>query len=145
MASNGHFLTQIPQPIHNSSEIEAILSLGVTSMQSLPIRTTGQDFLHSCRHLLGLHRSLFTMAILVRFSVSSASFRFNFGGILNEFQRKICEKMPPVYTCFVSFSAKSSICWELRLFQVKMSLCLICFDVFYERKSADWTKGWMRS
>ena len=36
MASKGHFLTQIPQPIHNSSEIKAILSVGETSIQSLP-------------------------------------------------------------------------------------------------------------
>ncbi|ORX54897.1 hypothetical protein BCR36DRAFT_282319 [Piromyces finnis] len=37
MASNGHFFGQIPQPIHNSSEINAILSRGVTSIQSLPL------------------------------------------------------------------------------------------------------------
>lgn len=67
--------TQIPQPMHNSSEIEAILLLGVTSMQSLPIRTTGQDFLHSCLHLLGLHLSSLTMAIRVNLSVSSVPFR----------------------------------------------------------------------
>lgn len=29
-----------------------------------PIRTTGHDFLHSCLHFLGLHRSGFTRAIL---------------------------------------------------------------------------------
>jgi hypothetical protein len=33
-------------------------------MQSLPVRTTGQDFLHSWRHFFGLHLSELTMAIL---------------------------------------------------------------------------------
>jgi len=41
----------------------------------------GQDFLHSCRHLFGLHLSSLTMAILVRASLESASLRFVFGGI----------------------------------------------------------------
>ena len=50
MALKGHFLTQIPHPIHSRSEMKAIFDSGVTSMQSLPVRTTGQDFLHSCRH-----------------------------------------------------------------------------------------------
>ena len=31
-----HTLTQIPQPIHNSSEMKAILDAGVTSIQSFP-------------------------------------------------------------------------------------------------------------
>ena len=84
IASKGHFFTQIPQPIHNSSEMEAIFTIGVTSIHSFPIRTTGQDFLHSCRHLLGLHLSLLTIAILVWVSVSSAAFLFNFGGILKQ-------------------------------------------------------------
>ena len=35
--------------------MKAILDSGATSMQSLPVRTTGQDFLHSCRHFFGLH------------------------------------------------------------------------------------------
>ena len=105
------------------------LSLGVTSIQSFPIRTTGQLFLHSCLnwtsrsellwhnqhyyhqcfhithhynslnivsimhgstweenhlishlHLLGLHLSVETMAILVSLSCSS-SCCFFFGGI----------------------------------------------------------------
>lgn len=72
--------TQIPQPIHNSSEIEAIFVLGVTSIHSFPILTTGQDFLHSCRHLFGLHLSVFTIAILVKRLVSSVD---RFGGILS--------------------------------------------------------------
>ena len=94
-------LTQMPHPMQRVSEIAAILSAGVTSMQSLPaeestdtgahhvswvqfpchtaagshslplcspILTTGQDFLHSWRHFLGLHRSLLTIAILVNLS-----------------------------------------------------------------------------
>ena len=55
MASKGHFLTQMPQPMHSSSEIQAILLLGLASTQSFPILTTGQNFLHSCRHFFGLH------------------------------------------------------------------------------------------
>jgi len=47
MASNGHFLTQIPHPMQSSSEIKAILLVGTTSIQSLPCRTTGQLRLHS--------------------------------------------------------------------------------------------------
>ncbi|KAK0495868.1 hypothetical protein EDD18DRAFT_1074639 [Armillaria luteobubalina] len=31
-----HFLTHIPQPIHRNSEINAILSEDLTSMQSFP-------------------------------------------------------------------------------------------------------------
>ncbi|KAK0203544.1 hypothetical protein DFS33DRAFT_1260452 [Desarmillaria ectypa] len=31
-----HFLTHIPQPIHRNSEINAILSEGLTSIQSFP-------------------------------------------------------------------------------------------------------------
>jgi hypothetical protein len=50
IASKGHFLGQIPHPIHNRSEMKAILDPGSTSMHSLPVRTTGQDFLHSCQH-----------------------------------------------------------------------------------------------
>ena len=64
MASKGHFLGQMPQPMHSRSEMKAILLSGVTSMQSLPVLTTGQDFLHSWRHFLGLHLSEFTMAML---------------------------------------------------------------------------------
>lgn len=65
MASKGHFLVQIPQPMQSGSEMNAILAVGVTSMHSRPIRTTGQLFLHSCRHFLGLHFSVETMAIRV--------------------------------------------------------------------------------
>lgn len=64
MASKGHFLGQIPQPMHKRSLMKAILLSGATSMHSLPVRTTGHDFLHSCLHLRGLHRSALTMAML---------------------------------------------------------------------------------
>ena len=36
----------------------------LTSMQNLPVLLTGQDFLHSCAHFLGLHLSGFMIAIL---------------------------------------------------------------------------------
>ncbi|RKP24128.1 hypothetical protein SYNPS1DRAFT_7454, partial [Syncephalis pseudoplumigaleata] len=76
IASNGHFFGQIPHPIHRVSEMKAIFESGVTSIQSLPtartphlpMRTTGQLFLHSCRHFLGLHLSELTRAIRVSFS-----------------------------------------------------------------------------
>lgn len=83
-------LMQMPQPMQRDSEIHTILLCGVTSMHSLPagrgrgqrqsaaspvascggrghspMRTTGQLFLHSWRHFLGLHLSWLTMAILV--------------------------------------------------------------------------------
>uniref|UniRef100_A0A0E9UE69 Uncharacterized protein n=1 Tax=Anguilla anguilla TaxID=7936 RepID=A0A0E9UE69_ANGAN len=77
MAPNGHFLMQMPQPMQGDSEIQAILLCDVTSMQSLPMRTTGQLFLHSCRHFLGLHLSWFTIAILVGFSDILAAFSQN--------------------------------------------------------------------
>ncbi|RNA22294.1 hypothetical protein BpHYR1_026735 [Brachionus plicatilis] len=87
MASNGHFFTQMPQPMHSSSDMNAILESAATSMHNLPILTTGHDFLHSWRHFFGLHRSLFTMAIrqlisdfLDEFSCLSAKMnRFTFG------------------------------------------------------------------
>jgi hypothetical protein len=36
MAPKGHFLGQIPQPMHNSSEMKAIFDAELTSMQSFP-------------------------------------------------------------------------------------------------------------
>lgn len=93
IASNGHFykiyintnfnncfkltFTQIPQPIQSSSDIEAILLFGVTSIHNFPIRTTGHDFLHSWRHRFGLHLSELTIAILVSLSDSSSAFLFD--------------------------------------------------------------------
>jgi len=120
MASNGHFwcgvraasvinprrrrtLTQMPQPIHSSSESQAILLPGFTSMHSLPapagelhgseqeyfgspILTTGQDFLHSCLHFLGRQRSAEMTAMRVsRSSLCPSSLpvrtRLPFGGM----------------------------------------------------------------
>lgn len=63
--------TQIPQPMHSSSDSDAIFEFGLTSMHNLPIRTTGHDFLHSWRHRFGLHLSSLTIAIRVCLSVSS--------------------------------------------------------------------------
>ena len=68
MAPKGHFFEQIPHPMHSFSAITAALDLDVTSMQSLPVFTTGHDFLHSCLHLLGLHLSWWIIAILVSLS-----------------------------------------------------------------------------
>ncbi|KAF8438085.1 hypothetical protein L210DRAFT_3404927 [Boletus edulis BED1] len=36
-----YFFTQIPQPIHKNSDMNAILSDGFTSMQSLPEKQVG--------------------------------------------------------------------------------------------------------
>lgn len=46
-AGETYFFTQIPHPIHNSSDKKAFRSVGLTSIQSLPILTTGHDRLHS--------------------------------------------------------------------------------------------------
>jgi hypothetical protein len=70
MASNGHTLTQMPHPMHKLSDMNAIFESWPTSIHSLPMRTTGQDFLHSCLHFFGLQRSLFMIAILVKLSCS---------------------------------------------------------------------------
>lgn len=64
IALNGHFFTQIPHPTHKTSEISHIGDVGITSIQIFSVLLTGQPFLHSCLHLLGLHFSLLTIAIL---------------------------------------------------------------------------------
>ena len=73
IAEKGHFLTQIPHPMHSVSDMKAIFESGVTSIQSLPVRTTGHDFLHSCLHFFGLHLSVSIIAILIisRYNESS--------------------------------------------------------------------------
>ncbi len=43
IASNGHFFTQMPQPMHSSSEIHAIFDVGATSIQSLPGERKGRE------------------------------------------------------------------------------------------------------
>ncbi|ODV68286.1 hypothetical protein HYPBUDRAFT_123847 [Hyphopichia burtonii NRRL Y-1933] len=78
MASKGHFLTQIPQPIHNVSEIKAILDVGATSIHNLPVLTTGHALRHSCLHFFGLHLSVDTIAILVLFSTILSLFLVSF-------------------------------------------------------------------
>jgi hypothetical protein len=82
IASNGHFFTQMPQPMHSSSEIQDILDVGVTSTQSLPTFTTGQNLLHSCLHFLGLHRSELTTAIRVGVSFTGSFLSFFLPGAI---------------------------------------------------------------
>ena len=48
-------LTQMPHPMQRSSEIQEMVLVGTTSTHILPTLTTGQLFLHSCLHFLGLH------------------------------------------------------------------------------------------
>ena len=69
-ALKGHFFVQMLQPLHSDSEMLAILSVGFTWMHNLPCLTTGHDRLHSWLHLLGLHLSVLTTAILVGVVVS---------------------------------------------------------------------------
>ncbi|KAL1677986.1 hypothetical protein EV122DRAFT_180612, partial [Schizophyllum commune] len=65
-----YFFTQIPHPMHKNSEMNAILSEGLTSIHSLPRRRARDaarvlTFLHSWAHRLGLQRLASTMAIRV--------------------------------------------------------------------------------
>lgn len=83
IASKGHFLMQIPQPMQSSSEMKASFELGVTSIQSFPRRTTGQDRLHSCRHFFGLHLSSLMIATRVNFSDITAAFQLDQNTIRN--------------------------------------------------------------
>lgn len=64
MATNGHLLTHIPQPIHNNSEIKQIFDVGPTSIHNFPVLLTGHIFAHSYLHFLGLHLSGLMIAIL---------------------------------------------------------------------------------
>src|SRR5271157_61652 len=63
MASNGQTLMQMPQPMHNSSEMSAILSLSRT-MHSWPLMFTGHSLMHSSPHFLVWQRSRSTTATL---------------------------------------------------------------------------------
>ncbi|ODQ78909.1 hypothetical protein BABINDRAFT_38472 [Babjeviella inositovora NRRL Y-12698] len=65
IASKGHLLTQIPQPIHKVSEMKQILEVGSTSIHNFPVLTTGHALRHSWRHFFGLHLSSETIAIRV--------------------------------------------------------------------------------
>jgi hypothetical protein len=64
IASKGHLLTHIPQPIQRVSEMKQIVEVGLTSMHIFPVLFTGQVFLHSCLHFFGLHLSGLIIAIL---------------------------------------------------------------------------------
>ncbi len=68
------YRSELPQCIaFLDDEQESSVSLIMNLMQrtaSSPILTTGQDFLHSCLHFLGLQRSALTIAILVNLSCS---------------------------------------------------------------------------
>ncbi|KAE9408035.1 hypothetical protein BT96DRAFT_763967, partial [Gymnopus androsaceus JB14] len=77
-----HFFTHIPQPIHRTSDMKEILSVGLTSIHNLPDRLRSNEklhyqkdfrptiskfltFLHSWAHLFGLQRLASTIAIRV--------------------------------------------------------------------------------
>ena len=64
IASNGHFFTHMPHPIHSYSLMKQIVEVALTSIQILPILLRGQVFAHSCLHFFGLHLSGLIMAIL---------------------------------------------------------------------------------
>ncbi|KAJ7066415.1 hypothetical protein C8F01DRAFT_980818, partial [Mycena amicta] len=67
-----HFLTQIPHPMHRNSEMNAILSVGFTSMHSFPEKNPEDR--------LGLHLFESTMAIRVILSamtVEKEEFEFD--------------------------------------------------------------------
>ena len=52
-ASNGHLLTQIPQPMHSASETSGLPLESSRTMHSMPLRTGGQKAQHSALHFLG--------------------------------------------------------------------------------------------
>ena len=99
--------------MQSSSEIFAILSFEATSIHNFPIRTTGQLFLHSCRHLFGLHLSELTMAILVCLSVSSVAL---FGGILIVIQwtKKDKKSTDSGSICFQKLTVFKDFCLHTR-------------------------------
>ncbi|KDQ31893.1 hypothetical protein PLEOSDRAFT_1034604, partial [Pleurotus ostreatus PC15] len=45
-----YFLTQIPQPMHRNSDMNAILSVGLTSIQSLPTSPKSARIYKTSRH-----------------------------------------------------------------------------------------------
>ena len=83
IASNGHLLTHIPQPIHKISEIKQIVEAFVTSIHNLSALFTGQVFLHSSPHFFGLHLSGFIIAIRNLSSTFSVLLLYPFSTILN--------------------------------------------------------------
>ncbi|KAJ7140242.1 hypothetical protein C8R43DRAFT_892844, partial [Mycena crocata] len=101
-----HFLTQIPQPIHRNSEMKAILSVDLTSMQSFPLKeyeinSTVQlkrryllrTFLHSWAHRFGLHRFASTIAIRV---ILSAMARWMPGASFGRVEAVPCQCPPKI-------------------------------------------------
>jgi hypothetical protein len=69
MALKGHFFTQIPQPLHNASEMTALFPS--TRMASTLLLTIGQKFTHRWLHFLTLHRSWSRTAIRVMAKIES--------------------------------------------------------------------------
>jgi len=63
IALKGHFLTQIPQPLHSVSTITALFPS--TRIASTRLRTIGQKLTQSELHFLTLHFSSFNTAIRV--------------------------------------------------------------------------------
>ena len=76
-------MTQMPHPMHRSSEMYATFEVPDTSMHILPTFTTGHVFLHSCLHFFGLHRSAETMAMRESESPASSGAFFPFLPILS--------------------------------------------------------------
>jgi hypothetical protein len=62
-ALKGHFLTQIPHPVHRLSTITALLSSN--RMASTRVRTIGQNRWQALSQFLGLHLSMSMTATLV--------------------------------------------------------------------------------
>src|SRR5690349_11954166 len=68
MASKGHLLTQMPHPMHSSSEMTGLpFSGSILMVSTTPERTGGQKRMHSCWHFFGWHRSARRVAIRTRF------------------------------------------------------------------------------
>src|SRR5688500_5513647 len=64
MASKGHLLTQMPQPMHSSSEMTGLpFSGSILMVSTTPDRTGGQKRMHSCWHFFGWHRSASSVAM----------------------------------------------------------------------------------
>jgi len=63
MALKGHFLTQMPHPLHNFSLITILFSS--KRIASTRLRTMGQNFMQSWLHFLGLHLSWLSTAMRV--------------------------------------------------------------------------------
>ena len=109
-----YFLTQIPQPIHSSSEMNAFLSAGLTSIHSFPIFTTGHERLHSWRlshqlhirasdmlsdHFFGLHcpvRHCFSGRVATHLVVRNDSYTREFVRHVAEALSSLCSSLTPL-------------------------------------------------